>query len=120
MRFKLNSIIGIVVALALPATAECQEKASAPAMHESGRLIHHIPPNMTLIEHGDSLFVVTKHTSSDESDSTLFLFRGDSAVRIMPGPLRALSKGEADKLHHVVDEVKLIEKGDDELRSILH
>lgn|GEM_PF-4768775 len=96
--------LAIVVGLSQPLAAQATQ----------ARVVHHFSPTWTLIQHGDTLISI-RHTrtnaspSSSALDTAVFVFRGDSAIRVRPGSPTPVSAWYAQQLRRAIAGAELQE-----------
>lgn len=86
---------------------------SRPVMAQAtqGRVVHRFSPTLTLIEHADTLISIrrartTPSSSISRVDTAVFLFRGDSAIRLHPGAPTPVSAWYVQQLRRALEGVE--------------
>lgn len=108
---KPSLIIGPLFAIAMPVIASCQGEAGAKSSQPvvSAPAIHRLSDRMIFIDHGDTVTMIRVRANSQTADTVVYVFSGDTAVRIRPtvGKLSAIGAG---RLRTLRDHLRDIDK----------
>ncbi len=116
--FKSSLIVGPLFALAMPVIGSCQGEAGAKTNHTvSAPAVHRLSDRATFIDHGDTVTMIRVRANSQTADTVVYVFAGDTAIRIRPTPGKLSAVG-ATRLRAMRDHLREIDKMNAEVNKL--
>ena len=108
MRIALYST-SVVACFLLPSLAACQGKGEQkPAGNTGHPTAYHISDKLSVIDNGDTITWIMTRPNMTKPDTAVFVFKGESAMRVRPAPATPVSPADAAKIKRIRDQLKQI------------
>ena len=116
--------LGILIVSAWPGIVSCQSRADSGKAVSSVTsaeqlVVHEVGDGLKVIERGDTLIWIRLRPDRSRRDTAIYVFKADSATRLRPAPIEAVSKVAADRMKAIRDQLRKIDAMDADLGKIL-
>ena len=107
----------------LPALAACQASGDQkPVNREKGLagdpVVYRVSDKLSVIDNGDTITWIVTRPSMTKPDTAVFVFKGDSALRIRPAPVTPVSAAEALRIKRIREQLKKIREMDEDVAKL--
>jgi|SRR5678809_870471 len=111
----------LTAVLVIPTVASCQGKQDQKVAEQSKHtppLTHRLSDRFSIIDNGDSVTWVMIPPNSTIPDTTVFVFKGDSAVALRKGKQTPVSAATVVRVKRMRDQLRNLDEMDKEISKI--